>query len=214
MGILGAVAVTIIVLASLASVGPSTYESIRDAGITDFVLSEKEAFNLIKKGPPPRPWSMWGTGVGSFEQAKTGTGIQIASLPTYIPVELHLESMRIKVSGESAWISAIYTPQGVTAEDIDTFENTMNNGAIMVLYLKEKSSPDFNIKEWMERLVREFPDVRRIDTINGQSALIYTGNPDQGITSGVVFWKDDVQINVVSLKHDITVLKRIAESIA
>lgn len=215
MGILSAVAVTVIALASLPSLPPTYDESDHDSEIvesTGIVVSEKEAFNQIKKAPPPRPWSMWGTKVASFDQAKMDIGIQ-ASLPTAVSSELHLESIRIKASSESRYMFAIYTPQGITAESTDTFEDTMNNGGILVVYAKEKRSPDFNAAEWMKRFANEFPDVRRVDTINGQTAVIYTGKPDQGITSGVLFWKNDVQINIVSLKHDDLMLKRIAESI-
>lgn len=168
----------------------------------------------LRKGPPPMPLTAWGARIESFELAKVSVGIDSASLPSEIPSKLRLDSARIQTDGSTKLMTVFYTPEGVIANDTSTFQGIMSNGGLAIVYSIESLSPEFDREAWIKAFVSEEPNVRRIETINGMQAIINTGNPDQGITYQVLFWKGDMQINLVSLKYTDTELMEIAKTIA
>lgn len=166
----------------------------------------------LRKGPPPMTLTAWGTRIESFEQAKASMGVDSASLPSEIPLELRLDSARVQTAGSTKLMTVFYTPEGSTASDTETFEGIMSRGGLVIVYSVESLSQEFDRDDWIKAFVSEEPNVRRIETINGMQALVNTGNPDQGITYQVLFWKGDLQINLVSLKYTETELMEIAKT--
>lgn len=166
----------------------------------------------LRKGPPPMSLEAWGTKYSSFEQARASSEMASASLPSAVPSDLHLDSVRVQGDESTKFMTAFYLSQGDSTDDSSTFQDVMSRGGIVVVYSIESYSP-FDREKWMEAFVSEAPEVRRIETVNGTPAVVNTGNPEEGITYQVLFWDGDLKINLVSIKYTDQDLIRIAETI-
>lgn len=205
------VAAYLLSVSSLGTQGAADTES--SSSVSQKTTDKNDSANL-RKGPPPMPLTAWGDRTESFDQAKASVGINTASLPSKIPAELKLDSARVKTDRSAKLMTVFYTPQGIAASDAQTFQDIMSGGGLAIVYSIESLSPEFNRQDWIKAFVGEEPDIRRIETINGVQAVVNTGNPDQGITYQVLFWKGDLQINLVSLKYTDVELMEIAKSIS
>jgi hypothetical protein len=171
---------------------------------------------ILQRGPPPRQLDAWGPQVSSMNIAKSMTGYASASLPSYVPAQLKLESVRAKISTQTGdkFLTAIYTPQGITARDNDTFESVMDGSGMLIVYTQINQSPTFNLTKWMQSFVSEAPNVRHLETINGHPAIVTLGNPQIDATNQVLIYIDNLQINLVSKNYDIAELVKAAQSIS
>jgi hypothetical protein len=172
--------------------------------------------NTIRRGPAPKPLIDSHGPAFQLNQAKTLTGFELASLPSELPAGLDLSSVRVRTSTdvEANLMTAFYTPPGVKADNTDTFESVMAGGGIAIIYAHEPTSPAYDQEKWIAAFVEDAPDVRRLETINGNPTIAVTGNPDKGLTYQVFLYKANMQINLVSLKFTDTELLKIASSIA
>jgi len=150
----------------------------------------------------------------SAESAKSVTGFTKASLPNSIADNLNLSSIRVRDYGESHLITGFYAPNdSIQFTDTNTFQQVMDMGAILVIYSEEPKSSSYDPQKWREGFVNAAPDTRKLDTINGYPAIIITGNPDKEMKSEIFVYVDNLQIDIVSMKHHSDELKRIAQVI-
>lgn len=166
----------------------------------------------LRKGRPPMKLESWGPKYQSFEEAKSASGLANAFAPSYIPSELNLDSVRVQSGNGANFMTAFYASKNDTTKDSDSFQDFMKNGGIAIVYMYDPPSETFDRDEWIERYVSEAPDGRHIETINGKPAIVSEGFPDQEITYQVVFYSDDVLVDLISLKYTDTELVKVAES--
>lgn len=149
----------------------------------------------------------------SADAARSKTGFAMASTPSSVMDNLVLKSVRVRDYAESHLMTAFYVTPATTLRDLDTFESVMNNGGIIVIYAEEKLSPTYDPQKWREEFVQAAPQVRKSDTINDYPSIVITGNPDKDIRSEVLIYKDNLQIDIVSVKHNVDELLRVAQLI-
>lgn len=150
-----------------------------------------------------------------FDEVKTMMGFKNINLPTSIPSNLSLNSIRVLQSEDTAFklISVFYTPEGVTTNNTDTFEDIMAKGSILLLYSYEKKDESFNWSTWARNFVSEQPEDRKIESINGKEVIMVKGGSDPRATSQVYSKSGDVLVNLVSKKYDDIALADSAKSI-
>lgn len=163
--------------------------------------------------PPSTPISNYGEKVISFSDAKTRTGFESMSLPTYIPNGFRHESTRVynQTDGSQKIITTIFRPVGVETKTIDTFEDITSNG-FMILYSTQNYDSNYGWDKIIQTLVDEAPQVRSMSNINGHQALIVKGNPSEKITGQALLYKDGVLINLVSMNLDSQELEKTLRS--
>ena len=149
----------------------------------------------------------------SADAAKSVTGFAKASIPSEVVENLTLKSIRVRDYAESYMMTAFYVPSFTVLKDLDTIESVMNNKGIIVIFTEEKQSSSYDPQKWREDFAKAEPQVRKSDTINGYPAIVITGNPDKGIKSEILVYKDNLQIDIVSVKHNIDELVGIAQLI-
>ena len=149
----------------------------------------------------------------SADAARTMTGFTKASTPSMVIENLALKSVRVRDYAESHMMTAFYVPSIIMLQDLDTFESVMNNKGIIVIFTEEKQSSTYDSQKWREEFVKAAPQVRKSDTINGYPTIVITGNPDKDIKSEVLVYKDNLQIDIVSVKHNVNELVGIAQLI-
>lgn len=172
--------------------------------------------SLPISGPPPIPITIWGSTVNSFDKAKSLTGLQDIELPKYIPDNLHLESIRytdVTLPETIKSITVIYMPIGHKTSDKTFITDILNAGGLFIIYeMDDIKSYKPDLDSWVKEFVAEAPDVRRVEYVNGNIAVIHKGDPDNYIDAGIMMWKNDIRITIRSLNYDDLELERIAES--
>ncbi|MCS6767390.1 MAG: hypothetical protein RMJ59_00290 [Candidatus Nitrosocaldus sp.] len=98
--------------------------------------------NRILEKRPLLQWKMFGEEVESFDAAKQITGLLEYKLPSYIPDGLKLASIRAIDLDEAGQIYVIYAPEGVTAGDDDLTHDTLEKGALIIIYAKGRLGMD------------------------------------------------------------------------
>lgn len=151
--------------------------------------------------PPPMPLTAWGPQVSSFDQAKSITGLLTASLPSYVPAELKIESIR--ASGNH--IGVDFIPNNMTARDDDTLEKVMGGGGVIIIYAQEP--PTFNQTTWIQNFVNQMTQEHHMDKINGHPSIIV--NADK---SAVFMLYTDEMVDIESMKYNSSELKKMAQS--
>jgi hypothetical protein len=170
-------------------------------------------------GPPPIPITIWGPEASSFDEAKRLTGLHDLELPKYIPSNLYLESVRthkFSINDTNVIsITAIYVPIGYNTSNETLITDVLDKGLFIIYEVDDINSYKPDLKTWIEEFVAKAPDIRRIEYINGNIAVVHKGNQSIYIDSGVMMWKDDtnIRITIRSLKYDDLELKKIVESI-
>jgi len=135
------------------------------------------------------------------------------STPSNVLGNLELTSLRIRDYAESQMMTLFYVPLTTTLQDNDTFTKVMENNGIIIIITEEKQSPTYDPQKWRESFVNAAPQVRKIDTINNYPTIVITGNPAKYIKSEVLIYKDNLQIDIVSVKHNAQALVGIAQLI-
>lgn len=163
--------------------------------------------------PPSTPISDYGEVAISFIDAKAKTGFESMSLPTYIPNGFRHESTRVYGQADDSQkiITAIFRPVGVETKTIDTFEEIISDGFV-ILYSTQNYDPNYGWDKIIQTLVDEAPQVRSISNIDGHQALIVKGNPSEKITGQALLYKDGVLINLVSMNLDSQELEKTLRS--
>ncbi|MCS7140909.1 MAG: hypothetical protein NZ888_01820 [Candidatus Nitrosocaldus sp.] len=138
--------------------------------------------NKILEKRPLLQWKMFGEEVESFDAAKQITGLLEYKLPSYIPDGLKLASIRAIDLDEAGQIYVIYAPEGVTAGDDDLTHDTLEKGALIIIYAKGRLGMDFDKGSFMKDLVRETneaagKEIAYITSINGHDAIAVKGDP-------------------------------------
>jgi hypothetical protein len=176
--------------------------------------------SALRKGPPPMGLAAWGSVSSSFEVARSAANLSFASLPTHLPAGLELRSVRTNISQDAKYLSVFYTPEGVTANDNDYFENIMASGGMLILYSQQRLGPTYDQGTWIENFIDEGSGSRHLGTINGRTAIISDGSISQTYrTSHVTILHNHAEnqvedmVELVSTKYNSTELVEIAESL-
>lgn len=175
----------------------------------------------LRKGPPPMGLAAWGSESSSFEAARSAADLSFASLPTYLPAAgLELRSVRTNISQDAKYLSVFYTPEGVTANDNDYFENVMASGGMLILYSQQRLGPTYDQGSWIQNFINEEPGIRHLETINGHTAIISDGPVSQTYhTSHVIVLYNHAEnqigdmVELVSMKYNSTELVEVAKSL-
>lgn len=168
--------------------------------------------------PPPIELSRYGAEVANFQYAKTAAKIDNAKLPTYLPAEFELESIRTKVQEDKGdihnMITAIYTESGKQTTDSDDFREIIENGAVVILYIKDSSylSPDYDWEKQVQMSVNEEPDIRGKVMINGSTALLIKGTSDYWLTAKAKVMQDGTFIEILTARHDTSELEKMLQT--
>ena len=155
--------------------------------------------------PSPMPLTkLWGPQVTSFDHAKSITNLSKTSLPSYMPAELSIGSIR--ASGNSIGVDLI--PKNMTAQENDTIQQVLGNGGIIIIYSQEPNPSRVNETTWMHNFVNQSPQTTHLDEINGHPSIIWNAQKN-----GVVILRSDIMVDIESIKYNSTELKKIAQSI-
>lgn len=186
--------------------------TVDSISLHDNSIQDTDQTNYAIRGPGKSPLIEYGSNV-SVDAARSVTGFSKVSFPTDTINGLNLESVRVRDYPPSYLVTGFYTPNGIKATDTDSFEDILESGGIVVLYNEEPNSPDYDPQKWRDGFVNQASDVRKLDAINGYPAIIVSGNPAKGINSEVYVYVDNLQIGIISAKHNVNQLILIADTI-
>lgn len=199
-------AISVLIVATAVFVQNSSY-STQFTASADLVENTFEAVPT----PPSMPLSMFGQKASSFEEAKIQTGLSKASLPTYVPNGLVLESIRTNDVNTYNEITVIYAPPNIETVSESTIEQSIEQG-LVITYAQEDTESNFNWNEFVDRQVREAPEVRSSVMIDGHKAMLIQNNPDLLWPYEVRLIVDDQQIHLVSMYSDTAELEKVLSS--
>lgn len=193
------VSIVIAVIATTAI----THLSSSNIPIGHTEVQRKETTYQSQDVPPPAPLTaLWGPQVSSFDQAKLITGLSTASLPSYIPADLTIGSIR--ASGSLIGVDLI--PKNMTSQEDDTIEKVMGNGGIIIIYSKE--SPSFNQTAWVRNFSNQMTQEHQVGEINGHPSITVSAEK-----SAVFVLHPGEMVDIESVKYDSVELKKIGQSI-
>lgn len=205
------VAITVVLYMTLLFTQVSI-EHAQSSNLVQANSNSSQTSQQFSRVPPPIPLSAIGIR-DSFEHAKSVTGLSWASLPTQVPPNLVLQSVRYKDNHSYVdVIDAIYTPPGITASDNDTLQKINDEGDIIITYSLQLGGPTANLTKNMEIMTRENPSL--LQTVNGHHAIVTPH--DIQINAGICMGKTNcwLTMDIGSEKYNSAELRPIAESIA
>lgn len=177
---------------------------------TDEVLEQTK----VRPTHPPMPLQMWGLDTPNGE-AKTQLGLDRLSAPLNIPDGLELKSTRIIVTEDQSYrqMTQFYGPELIDTSDDVLFNDFLDNGGIMIVYVEDDHAERFNWEDLGPALVEEATEKREMRAINDVNSFIVSGDRMQNEKSEVIFDIGNTRIDVISKAYDAASLIPIAQTI-
>lgn len=168
----------------------------------------------VRPGHPPMPLQMWGL-VAPDGEARTRLGLDRLSTPLNIPDDLELKSTRVLVTEDQSYrqMTQFYGPALIDTSDNVRFNDFLDNGGIMIVYVEDDHAERFNWEKLGPALVGEAAEKREMRTINEVDSFIVSGNRMQNEKSEVMFDIGRTRIDVISKAYDAATLIPIAQTI-
>jgi hypothetical protein len=146
----------------------------------------------------------------SIDQAKRLSSMEVKTL-SKLPKGTELQSVYIKkdAQNDTYLVTQVYTPREMQVTAYTTFADVMDNNGIIVLYSKEATN--FDRQSWLEQYSKN-PNVDVV-VINGMNAIAIDGTPENGERSQIMFYDQDVFVNLVSVGYHRADLIEMAKSL-
>lgn len=159
--------------------------------------------------PPPLPMSFFGDKTSSFNEAKINVGVTNLNLPSYVPGNLVLESIRNN-GDKMKQITVVYAPQGKSTTDNSAIQQATNDGLVVTINKEQNSKFDWNT--YVTQQVQEAPDVRSSVTVHGAQILLVKSNPEYGTPYQAKTIIGDQLISAYSTNLNAIELSKVIES--
>src|SRR3989344_9206366 len=188
-------------------------DSLIEVNSQELPYLNKYSESLISKKVPPMPSieRMYGSEYETITDLKTRSNTDVKESTT-LPDGIELKLLLTKGTPEekSRLTTVIYGPTSIDYNQLETLTDILDSHGIVVLYHEEQRSFDKN--QWYEDVLSQRQHTQPIKVAN-IAGIGVAGNPEEGHGSKVIFHRENVQIQLISVAYDMIDLIRVAESL-
>lgn len=165
-----------------------------------------------KKYPVRSIAAMYGEDVTEMSQALTRSTVD-AKEPTLLPKEIELKKTMTEgtTDAKSNMITTIYGPTSIDYSEFTTFSQLLDHKGIIIIQTNEDK--DYDRDAWMNAYANQIGDTANILSINGKKIIAIEGNPQEGLTSEIIYHKGRIQIDILSVAYNVEDLLKIASTL-
>lgn len=179
-----------------------------ESSLNTFSMNNNKAEYEYVKGPPPMTLdSMYGDVI--IDQSNLDPDIKSPNIhqPIVSPIDVLLPSgielKKTMATGDPEWFAdmttTIYGPKSINYENVTTVDDVLDNHGIIIIQTFEKQ---YDRDTWLTSFVKQIGDAANLLEQNGNKIVSINGDPQKGTISEIIFHKQRMQIDVISVAYN------------